>query len=81
MYDFVKSINEIFEQVFEYILTLLPTSPFAHFSLPAPIQDMLGYVNYYVPISEMLVVCASWVSCIAIYYIYQLILRKINAIS
>ncbi len=81
MNDFVNGVNEVFNAVFQFILTLLPTSPFSDIVLPEPIRNLLGYVNYYVPISQMLVMAASWAGCIAVYYIYQLILRKISAIS
>lgn len=81
MNDLIKNINDVFQQVFEWVLALLPTSPFVNLSLPAPIQDMLGYVNYYVPFSQMLIIAGSWIGCIAVYYVYQLILRKISAIS
>ena len=81
MNDLIKSINDVANQVFQFILVLLPTSPFSKLELPEPIQDMLGYVNYYVPISQMLIIAGSWIGCIAVYYVYQLILRKISAIS
>ena len=81
MNDFINSVNDVFQKVFEFVLMMLPDSPFAQLALPEPIQDMLGYVNYYVPIGEMLVIASSWVGCIGIYYVYQLILRKISAIS
>lgn len=81
MNDLIKSINDVANQVFQFILVLLPTSPFSKLVLPEPIQDMLGYVNYYVPISQMLIIAGSWIGCIAVYYVYQLILRKISAIS
>ena len=81
MNDFIKNINDVFQKVFEWVLALLPTSPFSKLELPKPIQDMLGYVNYYVPISQMLIIAGSWIGCIAVYYVYQLILRKISAIS
>lgn len=48
MNDFIKNINDVFQKVFEWVLALLPTSPFSKLELPEPIQNMLGYVNYYV---------------------------------
>ena len=81
MNDFIKNINDVFQKVFEWVLALLTTSPFSKLELPEPIQNMLGYVNYYVPISQMLIIAGSWIGCIAVYYVYQLILRKISAIS
>lgn len=81
MNDFIESVNDVFNAVFQYILNLLPTSPFSNIELPKPVQDLLGYVNYYVPFNDMYFIAASWVACISFYYIYQLILRKISAIN
>lgn len=81
MKDVINWLNDVANAVFQFIIALLPTSPFADFALPAEIEQFLGYVNYYVPVSGMLVIAASWTGCILIYYTYQLILRHINAIS
>lgn len=67
--------------VLNTVLFLLPDSPFADIEIPAEVKKILGYVNYFVPIRAMLVIAASWLSAIGVYYLYQVILRKVNAIK
>lgn len=67
--------------VLNTVMYLLPDSPFSDIEIPAEVKKILGYVNYFVPIRAMLIIGASWLSAISIYYLYQVILRKVNAIK
>lgn len=80
MTEIWNSITDIVDDVVNAIILLLPTSPFSTYELPPEVKELLGYVNYFVPIKAMLAIAASWVGCIAAYYIYQTILRWANAI-
>lgn len=79
----VDSINDVANKVFEAILVLLPTSPFTNIKqyLPSGFRDFLGYLNYYVPISTLLVIASAWLACITVYYTYQLVLRSVQAVQ
>lgn len=74
-------INEFAEKIFEVILLLLPDSPFKDFSFPPEIESFLGYLNYYVPFSTLVTIGFAWITCIGIFYAYQLILRFIKAVK
>jgi hypothetical protein len=66
------------------ILSILPDSPFA-----APIEmisatvgsEILGYVNYFIPISEMVAILFTWLGAILIYYSVTIVMRWAKAIS
>lgn len=73
-------INKIANELFQAILLLLPDSPFNNIQFPPEIESFLGYLNYYVPFSEMVVIGLGWTTCVGIYYGYQLILRFIQAV-
>ena len=77
----VDGINNVANKIFQLILFLLPDSPFKNFSFPAEIEVFLGYLNYYVPFAEMVAIALAWITCVAIYYSYQLILRLISAVK
>lgn len=81
--NLIDGINDVANKVFEAILVLLPTSPFTNIKqyLPSGFRDFLGYLNYYVPISTLLVIASAWITCIATYYAYQLILRSVQAVQ
>ena len=79
--NIVNGINDVMNEIFQFVLFLLPDSPFKNFSFPPEIENFLCYLNYYVPFSEMSAIAFSWVGCIAIYYTYQLILRTVKAVK
>lgn len=77
----VDGINYVFNEIFQMLIMLLPTSPFQNISLNPIFIDFLGYMNYYIPMKSLLNIMLGWLSCILIYYTYQLILRQIKAVS
>lgn len=77
----VDGINDIFNELFQIVILLLPTSPFQSIEINPIFTDFLGYMNYYIPMKALLVIMAEWLVCITVYYTYQLILRQIKAVS
>lgn len=62
------------------IFGILPPSPFQILN-NSVITEYLPYINYFVPISEVVVILQVWVTAIGVYYIYQIVLRWIKAIE
>lgn len=79
--NIVNGVNDIANEIFTFIIMMLPTSPFYGLELDPIILNFLGYFNYYCPMSVLLSIMVSWLTCIATYYAYQLILRLIKAVS
>lgn len=79
------SILEQFKQflftVANTLLSFLPESPFQKFLKAMGDIPGLGYLNYFVPVSEMVVIAEAWLAAIAVFYIYQLILRWVKMIE
>ena len=46
-------------------------------------QDLpyLGYLNYFLPISQIIAIGEAWLVAIGLFYAYQIILRWIKAIE
>lgn len=67
------------------ILGLLPDSPFsaALDSLAAntTVRQMLGYFNWFIPVYLFVPILGLWLTCVAVYYVYQVILRWLKAIE
>lgn len=63
-----------------WILFMLPDSPFKLLS-KSPISQYLGYINFFVPVDFILSILGAWISAIAIYYGYKIILAWIKAIN
>lgn len=57
------------------ILQFLPNSPFQSFIHSFSEIPGLGYLNYFVPVGEMIAIGQAWLVCIGIFYLYQAIMR------
>ena len=62
------------------VVALLPDSPFAILSNTA-VGQYMGWLNWLVPLEQMVAVLEVWLSAILIYYVYVTILRWIKAIQ
>lgn len=66
------------------ILSLLPDSPFKildKLDATGQIADWLGFVNWFVPIYSFVGILVDWLLCVGVYYVYQIVLRWLNAIE
>lgn len=79
--DFQKiwnSVLDVLNNVANAIIFLLPDSPFKTIEVPVEIKNLLGYVNYYIPMAQIVAIVSSWAGCVGIYYIYRAILRWVK---
>lgn len=79
--NFWNGIADIVNDILSAIMFLLPDSPFANVTIPDEVKQLLGYVNYFVPIGAMLTIGTGWLTAIGIYYLYQTILRWAKTIK
>lgn len=63
------------------ILSVLPDSPFSAFIDKMEEIPELGYLNYFIPVSEMIAIGETWLTCIALFYLYQAVLRFVRMIE
>lgn len=85
---FLDSIVSIWSSVTDWIyimlqavINLLPNSPFASISIPTSLSNVLGYINYVIPVANIVKVTALWVTAIVTYYVILLILRWVKVVS
>lgn len=71
---------DIAKKILSWVLAFLPDSPFQMIS-NNPAVKWLPYVNWFIPVSFMISTMELWLSAIAIYYIYSMILRWVKAVS
>lgn len=57
------------------ILKFLPDSPFQSFLASFAQIPGLGYLNYFVPVGEMIAIGQAWLVCVGIFYLYQAVMR------
>lgn len=62
------------------VIDLLPDSPF-RIDVPDYVHDIMGYINFFVPIGSMVKILTAWTACILTWYLASLIMRWIKAIE
>jgi hypothetical protein len=72
---------EIVEKFLNTVLSILPTSPFTQFIPAIASNKFIGWLNYFVPISEFITIGTAWLGAVGVFYLWMIILRWIRAIE
>ncbi|HCS83618.1 MAG TPA: hypothetical protein DIV51_02905 [Lachnospiraceae bacterium] len=72
---------EIVTKFLDWVLKLLPTSPFAAYIDALENIPFLAYLNYFLPISTFVAIGEAWLVAVGLFYLYSIILRWIRAIE
>lgn len=80
MIDF---FSDLLEKFGNWIVSVLPTSPFQGWlgNFKSAFSPFLGYLNYFVPISDFLKIFGAFLSAYVIYLLYSIVLRWLKAIE
>lgn len=65
------------------IINIFPTSPFVVLDelSNTEIYEWIQMLNWFVPVSSFVAILETWLSGVAIYYVYQIALRWIKVIE
>ena len=69
------------EGILNLIYGVLPLSPFQPYLDQMSGLPYLGYLNWFFPIGDAIVITATWLTAIGVYYTYMGVLRWIKAIG
>lgn len=72
---------ELVDQFIAAVLSVLPLSPFQEFFDMVQAIPFLPVLNWLVPIGMMGRIFRGWLVCVGLYFLYNLILRKIGLIQ
>lgn len=73
----LDTINLIFD-IFDSLLSFLPSAPFIVMLGKVDNIDVLGYVNYFVPFDFCAVCINLWLVCVLAYYVYKYLKKAID---
>lgn len=54
--------------ILNVVLALLPSSPFSGFAYLVNNIPYIGYLNWFIPIPQIIVILEAWLAIVAIYY-------------
>lgn len=63
------------------VVSLLPSSPFANFNSLVTNIPYLSYLNWFLPISEILVVLESWLVVVSLYYSILFVINYVGIVK
>lgn len=65
------------------VVELFPTSPFVILDemSKSEFYEWLRVMNWFIPVNTFVAILESWLSGIALYYVYQIVLRWIKVIE
>lgn len=75
------NLGEAFSGIIDAIVSVLPTSPFQDFLADFASLPFLGYLNWFFPVRGCLIVMVSWLTAIAVFYLYSIIMRWVKMIG
>lgn len=67
--------------IVDTVMVMLPDSPFVMLQRSASVNQVIGIVNWIVPFSQMVAILQVWLTAVAVYYVYQIILRWAKAVE
>lgn len=72
---------ELVEEFLEALLSLLPRSPFRAFFESVQAMPYLPFLNWVIPVAAMANIFRLWLVAVGVYFIYNLIMRKVGVIQ
>lgn len=78
--DFCNFIIKSCGDILNVIFSLLPNSPFKTIDMSS-LTNFIGYLNYLIPVTEIVSILTFWCSAIGLYYLYQIVLRWVKVVE
>ena len=72
------TIMDFIYTILEWALMLLPDSPFQKMTnelVNGPFENIINYINYFIPVGQMVTFFTAYVACVSIWYIVRWAMR------
>lgn len=73
--DWFNGVKEFFADFANSIIDVLPKSPIVYLTINTRVREVMGYVNFFIPIYSMISIVEGWLVAIGVYYVASVILR------
>ena len=74
-------LSEIYHTFIEVLLKFLPASPFQGFIQSLSGLPYLGYLNWFIPVADLVAIGTVWLSAIVIFYVVSIVMRWVKMIG
>lgn len=73
--------EQLFNSLAHKLLDLLPVSPFQEFVASFSSLPYLGWLNWFFPVGDCLVVMLAWLGAVGLFYLYSIVMRWLKMIG
>lgn len=73
--------ESVFNGLAENLLELLPLSPFQPYIELFRELPYLGWLNWFFPVGDCLIIMAAWLAAVGLFYLYSVVMRWIKVIG
>lgn len=81
METFWNGFVDVINSGIDMTCKVLPVSPFRQYIDAIGNIKWLGIVNYFIPIATFIAIFSAWLTCLAVYYVYSIIMRWIKIVG
>ena len=74
-------MQEILTKAIEWLVEVLPRSPFTDMLNQIGALPYLGWLNWFFPVRACLAVMAAWLGAMALYLLYSVVMRWLKVIG
>lgn len=74
-------IADLINSILNVVFSFLPVSPFKDVFTAMADNTVIQYLNWIIPVGELLSMITVWLGAIITFYAYQVVLRWIKAIG
>lgn len=71
----------VFDTFAEALTKVLPLSPFQQFIDQFRALPYLGWLNWFFPVGDCLVVMLAWLGAVGLFYLYSIVMRWLKVIG
>lgn len=76
-----NGIKDFLINTVNVFLAFLPDCPFEGYIAATVDNDILQYVNWFIPVQDFIVIGETWLISIGVFYLYQVIYRWLKIVE
>lgn len=77
----MEFLDSIIDKFLNVLLSALPLSPFQQFLDEFRDMPYMGFLNWFIPVADIVKVLLAWLGAIALFYTYMLIMRWVKLLG
>ena len=77
----LQGVIDALAAILNVVLLLFPKSPFVMLSELTLRSDLVKFLNYLLPISEMVVLTEAWLAAITVFYVWSVMAKWVKLFS